>query len=72
MYSNAGTTGAAGIRGFQAKEPLPYSLSLLYFVRSEDGSLRLEAVDGVHVADWARVFPCREHLWSPAGIGEAM
>ena len=49
VYSNAGTTGAAGIRGFQGREPLPYSLSLLYFKRDADGKLRLEAVDGVHV-----------------------
>ncbi len=49
VYSNAGTTGAAGIRGFQAREPLPYSLSLLYFSRDEEGTFRLQAVDGVHV-----------------------
>lgn len=49
IYSNAGTTGAAGIRGFQSKEPLPYSLALLYFARGEDGNLALKAVDGVHV-----------------------
>lgn len=49
IYSNAGTTGAAGIRGFQGKEPLPYSLSLLYFVADEEGNLVLQAVDGVHV-----------------------
>lgn len=49
VYSNAGTTGAAGIRGFQGREPLPYSLSLLYFSRDEEQHLRLEAVDGVHV-----------------------
>ncbi|NMA99924.1 MAG: hypothetical protein GX971_00175 [Firmicutes bacterium] len=49
VYSNAGTTGAAGIRGFQGKEPLPYSLSLLYFAASEEGRLILRAVDGVHV-----------------------
>lgn len=49
VYVNAGTTGAAGIRGFQSKEPLPYSLSLLYFTRNAEGNLLLEAVDGVHV-----------------------
>ena len=49
VYSNAGTTGAAGIRGFQSREPLPYSLSLLYFVRDQQGHLQLQAVDGVHV-----------------------
>ncbi|MCK9525308.1 MAG: metallophosphoesterase family protein [Limnochordia bacterium] len=49
VYSNAGTTGAAGIRGFQGRTPLPYSLSLLYFERDEQGHLRVRAVDGVHV-----------------------
>ncbi|HBG02201.1 MAG TPA: hypothetical protein DDW87_11600 [Firmicutes bacterium] len=49
VYSNAGTTGAAGIRGFQGKEPLPYSLSLLYFALDEEGHFALQAIDGVHV-----------------------
>lgn len=56
VYSNAGTTGAAGIRGFQSKEPLPYSLSLLYFARGEDGDLHLSAVDGVHVTGLGQSF----------------
>lgn len=56
VYSNAGTTGAAGIRGFQGKEPLPYSLSLLYFARDEDGVVRLQAVDGVHVTGLGQSF----------------
>ncbi|HHU60952.1 MAG: metallophosphoesterase family protein [Bacillota bacterium] len=49
VYINAGTTGAAGIRGFQSKEPLPYSLSLLYFQFDRERNLVLRAVDGVHV-----------------------
>jgi predicted phosphodiesterase len=49
VYCNAGTTGAAGLRGFQSREPLPYSLSLLYFNRDDQNNLRLQAVDGVHV-----------------------
>ena len=50
VYINAGTTGAAGIRGLQSKEPLPYSLSLLYFSVQEEGERPvLQAVDGVHV-----------------------
>lgn len=50
VYINAGTTGAAGIRGFQSREPLPYSLSLLHYARNADGELELVAVDGVHVS----------------------
>lgn len=55
-YLNAGTTGAAGIRGFQGKTPLPYSLSLLYFNRNEAGQLELGAVDGVHVTGLGQSF----------------
>lgn len=50
VYINAGTTGAAGIRGFQSLEPLPYSLALLHYGRSEQGELELLAVDAVYVA----------------------
>lgn len=35
---NAGTTGAAGIRGLQSSEPVPYSLVILYFSRRPPGS----------------------------------
>ncbi len=56
VYINAGTTGAAGIRGFQSKEPLPYSLALLYFVFDEAGRPALTAVDGVHVAGLGQSF----------------
>lgn len=56
VYNTAGTTGAAGIRGFQSKEPLPYSLSLLYFVQNEQGRPILVAVDGVHVAGFGQSF----------------
>lgn len=48
VYINAGTTGAAGIRGFQTNEPLPYSLALLYF-QEIDGELVLQAVDSVFI-----------------------
>ncbi len=48
VYVNAGTTGAAGIRGFQTGEPVPYSLALLYFGRLED-QIILKAVDSVFI-----------------------
>ncbi len=56
VYNNAGTTGAAGIRGFQSKELLPYSLSLLYFVHNDQGRPILYAVDGVHVTGLGQSF----------------
>lgn len=48
MYINAGTTGAAGIRGLQSREPLPFSLAILYFQKYEE-KLRLGAVDGIQL-----------------------
>ena len=42
----AGTTGAAGIRSLQAKEPIPFSMALLYFGGEE---LDLLAVDTIKV-----------------------
>jgi hypothetical protein len=35
LIINAGTTGAAGIRGIQSKGDIPYSAVLLYFKKSE-------------------------------------
>ena len=46
---NAGTTGAAGIRGLQAGRETPYSLVLLHFARQEEGNLFLKAADIIHV-----------------------
>lgn len=48
-YINAGTTGAAGIRGFQSSEPLAYSLALLYFGGRNGEELVLKAVDSVFI-----------------------
>lgn len=49
VYVNAGTTGAAGIRGLQAKDSIPFSLALLYFEQIENGAYQLLAVDGIRV-----------------------
>ncbi|MBT9258334.1 MAG: metallophosphoesterase [Clostridiales bacterium] len=48
-YLNAGTTGAAGIRGLAAWKKVPYSLMVLYFQRGEEGRLVPWAVDTVVV-----------------------
>lgn len=66
IYNNAGTTGAAGIRGFQNKEPLPYSLSLLYYVRDDHGRLILQAVDGVHVTGLGQSFSLQRTFVEPS------
>lgn len=50
VYVNAGTTGAAGIRGIQSKEPTPFSLALLYFIfNQETDKYEPIAVDGIRV-----------------------
>lgn len=50
VYINAGTTGAAGIRGLQSREPIPFTLSLLYFHwNDQQHRFTLTAVDSVRV-----------------------
>ena len=47
---NAGTTGAAGIRGIQSSQNIPFSLSLLHFVYDHDlDDYVLAAVDSIQV-----------------------
>ena len=61
MYINAGTTGASGIRGFQARTPTPFSLGLLYFLwcdQSQDSYLMLWTESKYKAC--ARLFPLRE------------
>ncbi|MGI6148344.1 MAG: metallophosphoesterase family protein [Limnochordia bacterium] len=66
FYINAGTTGAAGIRGFQSREPLPYSLALLHYARNALGKLELVAVDGVHVSGFGSGFSL-QRTFTPVG-----
>lgn len=47
---NAGTSGAAGLRGLQAVR-IPYSVVLLHFRTGEEGKLRLVATDSITVID---------------------
>lgn len=47
-FIDAGTTGAAGVRGLQARKELPLSMVLLYFSRTKDG-YRLRALDTLEV-----------------------
>lgn len=45
---NAGTTGAAGLRGLEGRKDIPYSLALLHFKEGE-GSYQLLAVDLIRI-----------------------
>jgi Icc-related predicted phosphoesterase len=45
---DAGTTGAAGLRGL-VKEGVPYSASVLYWKKDDQGELRLHAIDSIRI-----------------------
>jgi len=52
LIINAGTSGAAGIRGIQSKGDIPYSAILLYFKSTEAiGKPQLFAVDIIKIPD---------------------
>ncbi|NLM54684.1 MAG: hypothetical protein GX195_07115, partial [Firmicutes bacterium] len=55
-----------GIRGFQSREPLPYSLALLHYARNALGKLELVAVDGVHVSGFGSGFSL-QRTFTPVG-----
>ncbi|WP_408955918.1 metallophosphoesterase family protein [Natroniella sp. ANB-PHB2] len=48
---NAGTTGAAGLRGLQHEEGIPYSVALLHYNLTEEGKYRLNIVDVIKLYD---------------------
>lgn len=71
---DAGTTGAAGIRGIQNAKEIPYSMALLYFSRTSQG-YRLRAVDTLEVRGRTAGFALNRILvgdgGNPEGTGEA-
>lgn len=48
VTDDAGTTGAAGIRGLEEKN-VPYSATILYWKKESEGSLRLKAADSIRI-----------------------
>jgi predicted MPP superfamily phosphohydrolase len=64
---NAGTTGASGIRGLQARRETPYSLVLLHFNRQSDGELYLNAADIIRVYQLQSGFVLERRLFGSAG-----
>lgn len=48
VTDDAGTTGAAGIRGLEEKN-IPYSATILYWEKDSGGSLRLRAADSIRI-----------------------
>lgn len=63
---NAGTTGASGIRGLQARRETPYSLVLLHFGRLEDGEYFLKAADIIRVFQLQSGFSLERRLFGTA------
>ena len=60
---NAGTTGASGIRGLQARRETPYSLVLLHFGRQSTGELYLKAADIIRVFQLQSGFSLERRLF---------
>ncbi|MGE5581034.1 MAG: metallophosphoesterase family protein [Bacillota bacterium] len=48
VIDDAGTTGAAGIRGITGKA-VPYSASILYWKKDRQGTMKLQAVDTIKI-----------------------
>lgn len=61
---NAGTTGAAGLRGLQATKEIPYSVVLLHFIRNENNELVLSATDTIRVYNMESGFILERKLFS--------
>ncbi len=71
---DAGTTGAAGVRGLAPHGEVPYSMALLYFSKTP-GGYRLKAVDTLEVKDRTAGFSLNRILvedeGNPRAPGEA-
>jgi hypothetical protein len=70
VYINAGSSGAAGVRGFQSREDVPYTVALLHFQSETAGTpkgpgYRLEAVDTITVSSRSGGFALQRILASP-------
>ncbi len=48
VINDAGTTGAAGIRGL-TEEGVPYSATILYWKKNSDGAMNLKALDSIKI-----------------------
>jgi hypothetical protein len=59
ILNNAGTTGAAGLRTFQAESGIPYTLNLLHIDRSQK---RLVAIDSLAVTGAEMEFRLERNL----------
>ncbi len=63
---NAGTTGASGIRGLQARRETPFSLVLLHWDKDSEGEFYLKAADIIRVFQRASGFSLERQLFVSA------
>lgn len=68
---NAGTTGAAGIRGLQTRRETPYTLVLLHFGRRENNDYYLKAADVIRVSNLQGGFSLERRLFGTTNGQEA-
>lgn len=67
VWLNPGSTGAAGIRGLQAKQEVPYSLILAYLKRRPQGDgWYITAADTLRVFNFETGFHLERRLFGPA------
>ncbi|MGE5586824.1 MAG: metallophosphoesterase family protein [Clostridia bacterium] len=72
---NAGTTGGAGLRGFQVEGGVPMSVALLHFAvnepggRGAGGSVQLVAVDTIRIFGERQGFDLERRVVGPAHAG---
>ncbi len=64
---NAGTTGAAGLRGLQATKEIPYSVVLLHFRRNSQNEPELVAADTIRVYNLERGFTLERKIFKRSG-----
>lgn len=74
-WIDAGTSGAAGIRGLEERKEVPYSMVLLYFARNAEG-YRLRTIDTLEVRGRSAGFTLNRILvgdgGNPKGSGEPL
>jgi Icc-related predicted phosphoesterase len=67
---NAGTTGAAGVRGLQARRETPFTLVLLHWDKRADGEFYLKAADVIRVFQLQSGFSLERRLFGSTAEDE--
>jgi predicted phosphodiesterase len=70
VIDDAGTTGAAGLRGL-TKNGVPYSAAILYWKKDSQGTLRLHAVDSLKINGVEGKFSLERHTFPVESPGSS-